>query len=79
MTEDAGTPDSDPKHIDPAGHVADLLESGDVDIELSEDQDPKELREFIESVEESDEPTDPDTNATVRIARAMLESDESEE
>jgi hypothetical protein len=78
MSEDAGTPDSDPDHLDPAGDVADLLESDEIDVELSADQDPDELREFIESVENSDEPTDPGTNATVRMARALLERTECE-
>jgi len=73
MSEDAGTPDSDPDHLDPAGDVADLLESGEIDVELSADQDPDELREFIENVENSDEPTDPGTHATVRMARALLQ------
>jgi len=71
--DDPGIPDSDPKHIDPAGDVADLLESGELDVQLSADQDPEELREFIQRVENSDEPTDPGTNATVRMARALLE------
>jgi len=71
--DDPGIPDSDPKHIDPAGDVADLLESGELDVQLSADQDPEELREFIENVEDSDEPADPGTNATVRMARALLE------
>jgi len=78
MSEDAGTPDSDPDHLDPAGDVADLLESGEIDVELSADQDPDELREFIENVENSDEPTDPGTNASVRMARAILEQTEGE-
>jgi len=78
MSEDAGTPDSDPDHLDPAGDVADLLESGEIDVELSADQGPDELREFIENVENSDEPTDPGTNASVRMARAILEQTEGE-
>jgi hypothetical protein len=65
------TPDSDPDHLDPAGDVADLLESGEIDVQLSGDQDPEELREFIE-------PTDPGTNATVRMARAILEQTDDE-
>jgi hypothetical protein len=71
--DDPGIPDSDPKHIDPAGDVADLLESGEADVQLSGDQDPDELREFIQHIENSDEPTDPGANATVRMARALLE------
>jgi len=74
MSDDGpGIPESDPKHIDPAGDVADLLESGEVDVQLSADQDPDELRAFIENVEDSDEPADPGTTATVRMARALLE------
>jgi hypothetical protein len=57
MSEDAGTPDSDPQHIDPAGDLAALVESGKIDFELSEDQDPEDLREFIKSVENSDSPS----------------------
>jgi hypothetical protein len=67
------TEDSDPRHLDPAGKVADLVESGDVEIDLADDQDPDELREFIDTVESSDDPVDPGTVATVRIARALLE------
>jgi len=77
MSEDH-TPDSDPQHIDPAGDVADLLDSGEVDVQLSADQDPDELREFIQRVENSDEPTDPGTHATVRMARALLEQTDDE-
>jgi hypothetical protein len=76
--DDPGIPESDPKHIDPAGDVADLLESGDIDVQLSAEQDPEELREFIKTVENSDEPVDPGTNATVRMARALLEQTEDE-
>jgi len=67
------TEDSDPRHLDPAGKVADLVESGDVEIDLADDQDPDELRDFIDTVESSDDPVDPGTVATVRIARALLE------
>jgi hypothetical protein len=77
MSEDP-TPDSDPDHIDPAGDLADLLESGEIDVQLTADQDPGELREFIQHIENSDEPADPGTNATVRMARALLEQTEGE-
>jgi hypothetical protein len=77
MSDDP-TPDSDPDHLDPAGDVADLLESGEIDVQLSGDQDPDELRAFIQHIENSDEPTDPGTNATVRMARAILEQTEGE-
>jgi hypothetical protein len=72
------TEDSDPDHIDPAGDVADLLESGAVDMQLSADQDPDELRDFIQHIENSDDPADPGTNAAVRMARAILEQTEGE-
>jgi hypothetical protein len=89
MSEDPVTPESDPRHIDPARDrdrdrdcdcdLADLLEHGDLDIQLSEDPDPAEFREFITSVEDSNDPADPGTNAAVRIARAVLEQAESDE
>ncbi|WP_245810649.1 hypothetical protein [Halorubrum halodurans] len=34
---DAGVPDSDPRHIDPAGDLADAVESGGLELELDED------------------------------------------
>ena len=46
-----GVPDSDPRHIDPAGDMADLVESGEFDIALAEDQSREELREFVERAE----------------------------
>jgi len=79
MSEDTGTPDSDPNHIDPAGDLADYIESNELNIQLSEDQDPEELQAFIKSVENSDEPSDPGTNAVVRIAREILNNEEGNE
>ena len=81
MTDDSepeqGVPDSDPRHIDPAGDMADLIESGEVNVELADDQSPEELREFIEAVERGDhDPIDAGTEAMVRIARAMLADSE---
>jgi len=38
-----GVPDSDPRHIDPAGDLADLVESGEFDIALDDDQDAEDL------------------------------------
>ncbi|GAB6863270.1 hypothetical protein [Haloplanus litoreus] len=75
MTDDDtdGVPDSDPRHIDPAGDLADLVESGEFDIELEDDQDVDELREFIERAEAREFGADPGVEATVRIARALLE------
>ena len=85
MTEDGrdgdGVPDSDPQHIDPAGDLADLVESGDMDIELADGQDAEELREFVERAEagEFDLRADPGLEATVRIVRAMLDDADGEE
>jgi hypothetical protein len=71
-----GVPDSDPRHLDPAGDIADLVESGGFDIDLADDQDPEELREFIRRAEAGEfGPADPGVEATVRIARAILDED----
>lgn len=70
--EEDGVPDSDPRHLDPAGDLADLVESDDLPIQLADDQDADELREFLDAVERGDVPRDPGTEATVRIARALL-------
>jgi len=86
MTDDEqddadGVPDSDPDHIDPAGDLADVVESGEMDIELSDEQDREELREFVERAEagEFDLRADPGLEATVRIARAMLDGQDTDE
>ena len=72
---DAGVPDSDPRHLDPAGDIADLVESGEHDIQLAEEQSKEELREFVRKAEagEFDLRADPGLEATVRIARALLD------
>jgi len=73
--DEPGVLDSDPRHIDPAGDVADLIESGEFDIELADDQDVSDLREFVECAEAGEfGDTDPGLEATVGIARAMLEN-----
>jgi len=79
--EEGGVPDSDPRHIDPAGDMADLVESGEFDIQLAEDQSEEELREFVRKAEagEFDLRADPGLEATVRIVRAILENSDSEE
>ena len=71
--EDAGVPDSDPRHLDPAGDMADAVESGQFDIDLAEDQSEEELREFLERVDAGEFEPDPGLEATVRIARALLD------
>jgi len=71
---DAGVPDSDPRHIDPAGDLADLVESGEFDIELAEDgQDAEDLRAFLNAAGRGEIAADPGTEATVRIVRSLLD------
>jgi len=71
-----GVPDSDPRHIDPAGDLADAVESGDLELELEEGQDPEDLRAFLDAVDRGEyDPVDPGLEATVRIVRALLEED----
>lgn len=71
--DEPGVPDSDPRHLDPAGGLADLIEGGEIDVELAEDQDKEELREFIQAVEAGEIEADPGVEATVRIARSLLD------
>ena len=87
MTEDTdedgspGVPDSDPRHIDPAGDIADLFESGEIDAELVDlANDREELEEFVERAEagEFDLRADPGLEATVRIVRALLDDGDRE-
>lgn len=76
--DEAGVPDSDPRHIDPAGHMADLVESGAVDMELDEDADREQLQEFLDAVERGVYDADPGLEATVRIVRSLLEDGQGE-
>jgi len=71
--EDAGVPDSDPRHIDPAGDLADAVETGDLDISLADEQDAEDLRAFVDAVERGEIDADPGVNATVRIVRSLLD------
>jgi len=70
------TEEQEQEGINPAGDIADLLEDGEHDIQLSPDQDKEDLRGFIETVEETDGLTDPGTNAMVRIAKTMLDDED---
>jgi hypothetical protein len=75
----AGVPDSDPAHIDPAGDLADAVESGDLGLSLDDDADADELREFVERAEAGEfGPVTPDLEAQVRIVRALLEDADGE-
>jgi len=76
MTEDDTdpVPETDPRHIDPAGDLADAVESGDLDLSLADDQDAEDLREFVEAAESGElGPIDPGLEAQVRIVRALLD------
>jgi hypothetical protein len=67
-------PESDPRHIDPAGDLADAVESGDLDLSLADDQDAEDLRELVDAAESGElGPVDPGLEAQVRIARALLD------
>ena len=77
---EAGVPDSDPDHLDPAGYVADLVEANVSDVDLDADTDAEDLRAFIDAAESGEfGPVDPGLEATVRIARALLEHAEGED
>ena len=66
-------PESDPRHIDPAGDLADAVESGDLDLSLADDADAEDLRAFVDAAESGElGPVDPGLEAQVRIARALL-------
>ncbi|WP_241686291.1 hypothetical protein [Halorubrum amylolyticum] len=69
-----GTPDTDPRHIDPAGDLADAVENGELDLSLAEDESADELRAFVDAAEAGElGPVDPALEAQVRIARTLLE------
>lgn len=80
VTDDAddGIPDTDPRHIDPAGDLADAVESGDLDLELDDEQDPEDLREFLRRAEAGEFDADPGLEATVRIVRSLLDDADGE-
>jgi hypothetical protein len=68
-----GVPDTDPRHIDPAGDVADLFESGEMDVSLGDDTDREDLEEWLKRAESGEFGADPGVEATVRIVRALLD------
>ena len=73
--DEPGAPDNDPRHLDPAAHMADLVESGAVDMQLDDDADREELREFLDRVEAGEYNADPGLEATVRIVRSLLDDE----
>ena len=74
-SDESGVPDSDPDHLDPAGDVADLVETNVSGVDLDDDTDAEDLRAFIDAAESGEfGPVDPGLEATVRIARTLLEN-----
>lgn len=63
----------DPRHIDPAGDMANLFESGEIDAELTDESDREDLREFVERAESGEFDANPGLEAAVRIARSLLD------
>lgn len=77
--QDAGVPDSDPRQIDPAGDVADLLEDHMTDAELGDDTNADDLRAFVDAAEAGEfGPANPGLEATIRVARSILETIDDE-
>jgi hypothetical protein len=82
MTDDEtadGVPDTDPRHIDPAGDVADLFESGEMDVSLGDDTDREDLEEWLKRAEAGEFGADPGVEATVRIVRSLLDESVNED
>ena len=48
-SDESGVPDSDPDHLDPAGDVADLVETNVSGVDLDDDTDAEDLRAFIDA------------------------------
>lgn len=80
MTTDqnsASVPDSYPAHTDPSGELADMGQQADV--QLVDERDPEELREFIEAAETGElGDSDPGLETQVRMARSVLEDGEED-
>lgn len=69
-----GVPDTDPRHLDPAGDLASEFEDGALaDATLTGDADREELEEWLERAEAGEFGADPGVEATVRIVRALLD------
>lgn len=77
MTDDKpGVPDSDPRHLDPAGDLASEFEDGALaDATLADDTDREDLREWLERAEAGEFGADPGVEAAVRIVRSLLDED----
>lgn len=72
--QEPGVPDTDPRHLDPAGDVAEFMENAEFDVDLGEGTDREALREFIARAEAGEFGADPGVEAAVRIARTLLEA-----
>lgn len=77
-TDEPGVPDSDPRHLDPAGDFADLVESGGLGMSVDDEADREELREWLERAEAGEFGADPGVEAIVRIVRTLLEDNNEE-
>jgi hypothetical protein len=70
------TDSDDRAAIDPAGGLANLLESRDHDIQLADDQDPAELREFISAAENGEfGEIGPALEGQIRMVKAILDGE----
>jgi hypothetical protein len=67
------TPDTDPRHLDPAGDLADLFESGELGATVDDDAEREELEEWLARAEAGEFGADPGVEATVRIVRSLLD------
>jgi len=76
--ENAGVPNSDPRHVDPAGDLAHAVESGELELTPDDYQDAEELRAFLDTVEQGEIDADPRIEAMARIVRSILEDAENE-
>jgi hypothetical protein len=75
-SDDDGVPDSDPRHLDPAGDLADAFESGGLqDATVADEADREDLRAWLARAEAGAFGADPGVEATVRIVRALLDED----
>jgi len=71
-----GVPDSDPRHLDPAGDLADLFEGGALQgATVDDDADREELEAWLARAEAGEFGAHPGVEATVRIVRALLDED----
>ena len=70
------TPDTDPRHLDPAGDLADLFESGELGATVADNADREELEEWLARAEAGEFGADPGVDATARLARSVLEDGE---